>query len=59
MAAKQAVREQALPFEVTMNVPNAETIEAFKEVEKIKENPPAYKSYNSFSELLAEVNGDV
>lgn len=59
MAAKQAVREQALPFNVTMNVPNTETIAAFKEVEEMKKNPSAYQSYNSFSELLDEVTKDV
>ena len=59
MAAKQAVREQALPFRVTMKVPNAETIAAFKEVEEMKKNPSAYQPYSSFSELLDEVGKDV
>lgn len=59
MAAKQAIREQALPFRVTMNVPNADTLAAFKEVENMKANPSKYKSYNSFSELLDEVSEDV
>ena len=59
MAAKQAVREQGLPFDVTMNVPNAETISAFKEVEDMKKNPSAYHSYNSFSEILNEVEHDI
>lgn len=53
------VREQALPFRVTMNDPNAETIAAFKEVEEMKKNPSAYRSYSSFSELLDEVEKDV
>ena len=59
MAAKQAVREQALPFNVTMNVPNAETVAAFREVEDMKKNPSAYHSYNSFSEILNEVGHDI
>ena len=59
MAAKQAVREQALPFNVTMNVPNAETLSAFKEVEDMKANPSTYHSYNSFSEILDEVEHDL
>lgn len=59
MAAKQAVREQALPFNVTMNIPNAETVAAFKEVEAMKKNPSAYHSYNSFSEILNEVEHDI
>lgn len=59
MAAKQAVREQALPFKVTMNGPNTETIAAFKEVEDMKRNPSAYHSYSSFSELLDEVKHEI
>lgn len=59
MAAKQAIREQAIPFSVTMHVPNEETIQAFKEVDDMKQNPAAYKSYNSFSDLLNEVSEDV
>ncbi len=56
---EKVVREQALPFRVTMKVPNAETIAAFKEVEEMKKNPSAYQPYSSFSELLDEVGKDV
>ena len=30
---KQAVREQRIPFEISRNIPNKETIDAFKEIE--------------------------
>jgi len=33
MAAKQAVREQGIPFRVMMDVSNRETIQAMKDVE--------------------------
>ena len=59
MAAKQAVREQAIPFRVTMNAPNKDTLSAFEEVERMKKNPSEYKAYGSFSELLDEVSEDV
>lgn len=59
MAAKQAVREQAIPFQVTMNVPNTDTLDAFEEVDRMKRHPSAYKAYSSFSELLNEVSEDV
>ena len=36
---KQAIREQAIPFEITREVPNSETIAAIKEVEEMKNNP--------------------
>ena len=56
---EKVVREQALPFRVTMKVPNAETIAAFKAVDEMKKNPSAYQPYSSFSELLDEVGKDV
>ena len=59
MAAKQAVREQAIPFQVTMNVSNKDTLSAFEEVGHMKRNPSAYKTYSSFSELLDDVSEDV
>ena len=59
MAAKQAVREQAIPFQVSMNMPNKDTLSAFEEVDQIKKNPSAYRAYSSFSELLNEVSKDV
>ena len=59
MAAKQAIREQALPFNVSREIPNKETIEAFQEVEEMKKHPENVKSYSSFSDLLNEVKKDV
>lgn len=59
MAAKQAIREQGIPFYVSREVPNEETIAAFKEVEELKKHPEKAKTYNSFSDLLTEVEQDV
>ena len=59
MAAKQAVREQGIPFNVSRDIPNKETIEAFREVEEMKKHPENVKSYNSFSDLLSEVEQNV
>ncbi len=39
--------------------PNAETLEAIKEVEEMKKNPHLYKSYNSFNEILQELDNEV
>lgn len=33
--AKQAVREQGIPFTLTKNIPNSETLEVVKEVEEL------------------------
>ncbi|MBR6633173.1 MAG: type II toxin-antitoxin system RelB/DinJ family antitoxin [Clostridia bacterium] len=55
---RQAVRENAIPFNISRDVPNDDTLEAIKEIEEFKRNPDAYKRYSSFSELLDEVNED-
>ena len=55
MTAKQAIREQWLPFQPTLEVPNMETLKSLVEVEVMKEHPEYYKSYNNFQELLKEV----
>lgn len=58
MAAKQAIREQRIPFEVSRDVPNAETLEALKEVEEMKKNPSCVKSYSCFGDLLKEIEAE-
>ncbi|MCD8012265.1 MAG: type II toxin-antitoxin system RelB/DinJ family antitoxin [Lachnospiraceae bacterium] len=58
MTAKQAVREQALPFRPAMNEPNQETIEAMAEVEYMRQHPDTGKVYSSFSELLNDLDDE-
>lgn len=55
MSAKQAVREQRIPFEVSMNVPNEETLAAFEEVRQMKETPSLGKSYTDVDEMMKEL----
>ena len=55
---RQAVRENAIPFSIQRDVPNADTIAAMKEAEEMKNNPEKYKRYHSFSEALKEVESD-
>ena len=38
ISAKQAVREQRIPFDITMNIPNKETIDAIGEIKQRKQN---------------------
>ena len=47
----QSVREEKIPFEIRMNIPNQETIEALKEKEAIKDKKK-YKRYDSFEEII-------
>lgn len=50
----QAVREQKIPFEIRMNVPNETTIAALNEYDEMKKDKKKYKRYNSFEEVLKE-----
>jgi len=52
---RQAVREQRIPFNISRNVPNAETIAAIQEVEKMKADPHAYKGYDDVDEMMKEL----
>ena len=56
--AKQAVREQKIPFEIGLNVPNKETIEAFNEFKAMISDKENYTRYDSFDDLLKEVVPD-
>lgn len=47
---RQAVREEGIPFEITREVPNAETIAAIEEGRRMAHDPNA-KSYASVEEL--------
>lgn len=55
---KQSIRENAIPFSVCREIPNADTIAAMKEAEEIKRHPERYKRYSSFAEILKEVESD-
>lgn len=55
--AKAMVRQQKIPFEVSMNIPNEETIAAIEEIRQIKLDPNK-KLYSNFSELLNEIDFD-
>lgn len=53
--AKQAVREQRIPFEIAREVPNADTVEAIKEVEQMKKDPSIGKAYTDVDEMMKEL----
>lgn len=54
MAAKQVIREQGMPFEVSRGIPNAETREAIEEVRRMKENLSFGKTYTDVDEMMKE-----
>ena len=51
---RQAIRSQALPFMVSREIPNAETIAAMEEGERIAHDPKA-KGYDNVDEMLREL----
>ena len=58
MFLRQSVRENAIPFNISRDVPNIDTLAALHELEEFKKNPGDFKRYSSFSELLDEVRVD-
>ena len=55
---RQSLREGGIPFMITANVPNQDTIDALGEYDAMKNHSEEYKRYDSFSELLGEVLTD-
>ena len=51
---RQAVREGSIPFQVTINTPNSETIAAMLEAEQILTDP-SIKRYSNVDDALAEL----
>jgi DNA-damage-inducible protein J len=49
---RQSLREGRIPFDITLNLPNKETIAAMLEAERIAKDP-SVKGYNNLDELFA------
>lgn len=52
---RQCLREGGIPFEITTNVPNATTIAALREAERIAKDP-AVKGFHSIDDLFADLD---
>lgn len=52
---RQSLREQAIPFAITRNLPNAETLAAIEEVKRMKADPSIGKSYRSVDEMMKDL----
>lgn len=55
ISAKQAVREQGIPFKISMDIPNEETREAIEEVRQMKRDSSVGKSYADVDEMMREL----
>lgn len=52
---RQCLREGRIPFEISLNQPNKETIAAMLEAERIAKDP-SVKGYTNLDELFADLN---
>ncbi len=52
---RQAVREQRIPFDIYREIPNKETIEAFKEADDIESGKVNAKKYNNIDEMFDDI----
>lgn len=55
---KKVVSCGGIPFELKLDKPNRETIEAMEEAERIARDPNT-KKYTNFAEILSEVQAEV
>ena len=54
LTSRQALREGGIPFEISLNQPNKETIAAMLEAERIAKDP-SVKGYTDLDELFADL----
>lgn len=52
---RQAIRQRGLPFEVKLDAPNADTLEALEEVRRMKKNPQLGKTYTDVDVMMKEL----
>lgn len=53
--AKKMTRENRIPFDVSIERPNADTLAAIAEVRQMKADPTAGKSYFSAAEMMEDI----
>ncbi|MCD7748795.1 MAG: type II toxin-antitoxin system RelB/DinJ family antitoxin [Oscillospiraceae bacterium] len=51
---RQSIRENAIPFVIQREDPNADTVAAIRERDEMVKNPEKYKRYSSFAEFMEE-----
>ena len=55
---KKAVREQKIPFELSRDTPNRDTLEAMEEI-KCLENDPNKKVYDTFEDFMRDMENEI
>ena len=51
----QVIRTNSIPFELKVDNPNKETMDAINELDDMKKNPDKYKRYNNVNELMDDL----
>ncbi len=54
---RQSIRERSIPFKIRLDVPNAETIAAIKEITKMKADPSFGKAYDTVDDMMKDILG--
>lgn len=57
MFIKKVIREQRIPFELSLNKPNLETLMAIEEAKRIAKDPNV-KSYKTAEEAFKDILGE-
>lgn len=52
---RQAIRYHGFPFELRVDVPNNDTLEAIQEVKEMKKNPTIGKTYTGVDKMMKEL----
>lgn len=52
---RQTVRSNGIPFDLQLDVPNDETLEAIEEVKRMKKNPSLGKAYTDVDQMMKEL----
>lgn len=52
---RQVVRQGRIPFEIATDLPNAETLKAMQEVEKMKAAPSFGKTYDNVDDMMKDL----
>ena len=52
---KKTLKEYRIPFDIDANMPNAETLAAIKEVQRMKENPTLATSYTDIDKMFEDI----
>jgi DNA-damage-inducible protein J len=53
--ARTVVRSRRIPFEIALDTPNAETLEAIEEVRRMKKDPSLGKGYTDVDQMMKEL----